>query len=113
MQPNLEFIEKLARQAGEILRAGSQREHQVKFKGVIDLVTEVDHQSESYLIGEIQKKFSGHHILAEESGETIGDRDHVWYIDPLDGTVNYAHHIPIFCVSIAYASRGTIKLAAV
>ncbi len=113
MQPNLKFIEQLARGAGEILSAGYQREHKVKYKGVIDLVTEVDHQSEAYLIGEIQKQFDGHHILAEESGETIGDKDHVWYIDPLDGTVNYAHHIPIFCVSIAYASRGTVKLAAV
>ncbi|MBI5841450.1 MAG: inositol monophosphatase [Chloroflexi bacterium] len=113
MQPNLKFIEQLARGAGEILSAGYQREHKVKYKGVIDLVTEVDHQSEAYLIGEIQKQFDGHHILAEESGETIGDKGHVWYIDPLDGTVNYAHHIPIFCVSIAYASRGTVKLAAV
>ena len=113
MQPSLEYIEELARGAGKILRAGYQRKHQVKFKGVIDLVTEVDHQSEEYLIGEIQKKFSGHYILAEESGETAGDKDHVWYIDPLDGTVNYAHHIPIFSVSIAYASRGTLELGAV
>jgi myo-inositol-1(or 4)-monophosphatase len=113
MSPDLKFIENLARGAGEILYAGYQREHQVKFKGVIDLVTEVDHQSEAYLIGRIKSQFSDHHILAEESGETTGDRDHVWYIDPLDGTVNYAHHVPIFCVSIAYASRGTVKLAAV
>ena len=113
MQPTLKTLLDLARNAGEILRAGYQRDHQVKYKGVIDLVTEVDHQSEAYLIGEIQKHFSGHAILAEESGETPGDQDHIWYIDPLDGTVNYAHHIPIFCVSIAYASRGTVKLAAV
>lgn len=113
MTPNLIQLEHFARGAGEILRAGYQREHQVKYKGVIDLVTEVDHQSEEYLLGEIRKHFDGHHILAEESGETAGDKDHVWYVDPLDGTVNYAHHIPIFCVSIAYASRGTVKLAAV
>jgi myo-inositol-1(or 4)-monophosphatase len=113
MEPNLEFLEKLARAAGEILYAGYQREHQVRYKGVIDLVTEVDHQSEAYLIGQIKSRFSEHHILAEESGETTGDKDHVWYIDPLDGTVNYAHRVPIFSVSIAYASRGTVKLAAV
>lgn len=113
MQPTLKDIEWLARGAGEILRAGYQRDHHVKYKGVIDLVTEVDHQSEAYLIGEIQKRFADHYILAEESGETLGDKDHVWYIDPLDGTVNYAHHIPIFCVSIAYASHGTVKLGAV
>jgi len=113
MQPNIEFLEKLARAAGEILHAGYQREHQVKYKGVIDLVTEVDHQSEAYLIGQIRSAYSGHYILAEESGVNAGDRDHVWYIDPLDGTVNYAHHIPIFCVAIAYAMRGSVKLGAV
>ena len=62
---------------------------------------------------ELQKEFPDHAILAEESGETRGDEDHVWHIDPLDGTVNYAHHIPIFCVSIAYAARGTVTLGAV
>ena len=113
MQPTLKDLELLARGAGKFLRTGYQRKHQVKYKGVIDLVTEVDHQSEAYLIGEIQKRFPDHHILAEESGETTGDKDHIWYIDPLDGTVNYAHHIPIFCVSIAYASRGTVMLGAV
>ncbi|MEW6404712.1 MAG: inositol monophosphatase family protein [Chloroflexota bacterium] len=113
MQPDLHYIERLARNAGKILSAGYQREHQVKYKGVIDLVTEVDHESEAYLLDEIQKQFSGHHIVAEESGETLGHADHLWYIDPLDGTVNYAHHIPIFCVSIAYASRGTLSLGAV
>ena len=110
--PNLTDLERLARQAGEILRAGYQKEHQVDYKGVIDLVTEVDRQSEDYLLGEIRKQFPDHHILAEESGGTRGD-GHQWYIDPLDGTVNYAHHIPIFCVSIAYASNGTSSLAAV
>ncbi len=113
MQPDLKYMEQLARAAGKILSTGYRREHQVRFKGVIDLVTEVDHESEAYIIGEIQRHFKGHYILAEESGETLGDEDHVWYIDPLDGTVNYAHHIPIFCVSIAYASRGTVSLGAV
>jgi myo-inositol-1(or 4)-monophosphatase len=102
--PKLSDIERLARQAGVILRAGYQKEHQVDYKGVIDLVTEVDRQSEEYLLGEIHKHFPDHHILAEESGGTRGGR-HQWYIDPLDGTVNYAHNIPFFSVSIAYASN--------
>jgi myo-inositol-1(or 4)-monophosphatase len=113
MQPTLSDLEELVRAAGEILRASYQREHQVRFKGVIDLVTEVDHESESYLLGEIQRRFPGHHILTEESGEIQGRLDQLWYIDPLDGTVNYAHHIPIFCVSIGYASNGSLSLAAV
>jgi myo-inositol-1(or 4)-monophosphatase len=113
MGPTLSDIEHLAREAGAILRAGYNKEHQVNYKGVIDLVTEVDHQSEAFLIGEIRNHFHDHHILAEESGIIQGSDEHIWYVDPLDGTVNYAHHIPIFCVSIAYVSRGALELGAV
>jgi myo-inositol-1(or 4)-monophosphatase len=113
MQPTLSYVENLARRAGEILRAGYEKEHQVGYKGVIDLVTEVDHQSEKFLLGEIQKDFPGHHIFSEETGIIQGNDEDVWYVDPLDGTVNYAHHIPIFCVSIAYAARGALRLGAV
>jgi len=113
MQPALSDLEELARAAGEILRSGYQRDHQVRYKGAIDLVTEVDDQSESYLLAEVQHRFPGHHIVAEESGVTKGRLEDLWYIDPLDGTVNYAHHIPLFCVSIAFASSGTVRLGAV
>jgi myo-inositol-1(or 4)-monophosphatase len=113
MQPTLTDIETLARGAGQILRAGYEREHDVKYKGVIDLVTEVDHQSEAYLLGQIQERFPDSHILAEESGEIEGSSQARWYIDPLDGTVNYAHHIPVFCVSIAYAVDGKLSLGVV
>ena len=106
MKPTLSYLENLARQAGAILRAGYDREHQVGYKGVIDRVTDVDHQSEEFLLGEVRRDFPGHHIFSEESGIIQGSAEHVWYIDPIDGTVNYAHHIPIFCVSIAYASRA-------
>lgn len=105
MELTLSYVEQLARQAGKILRAGYDKEHQVGYKGVIDLVTEVDHQSEAFLLGKVQKDFPGHHIFSEETGTIHGSDEHVWYIDPLDGTVNYAHHIPIFCVSIAYAAH--------
>lgn len=113
MQPALSYLENLARQAGAILHAGYAREHQVDYKGVIDLVTEVDHQSEAYLLGEIQRDFPNHHIFSEETGIIEGDDENTWYIDPLDGTVNYAHHVPIFSVSIAYASHGRLKFGAV
>ncbi len=113
MEPTLSEIERLAREAGAILRAGYNKEHQVNFKGVIDLVTEVDHQSEAFLLGEVQRNYPDHHIFAEESGIIQGSDQHIWYIDPLDGTVNYAHHIPIFCVSIAYAFQGELTLGAV
>src|SRR5512141_2547648 len=113
MQPTLRDLQDLARAAGEILRAGYEREHQVNYKGVIDLVTEVDHQSEAFLLGQIQERFPDSYILTEESGEIQGNRQAIWYIDPLDGTVNYAHHIPIFCVSLAYASNGKLSLGVV
>ena len=113
MQPTLSYVENLARRAGAILREGYNKDHQVNYKGVIDLVTEVDHQSEAFLLGEVQRDFPSHHIFSEESGVIQGNEDHIWYIDPLDGTVNYAHHLPIFSVSIAYASHGTLSLGAV
>ncbi len=110
--PSLMDLERLARRAGGILADGYEQEHRIDFKGEIDLVTEIDHRSEAYLVGEINRSFPGHRILAEEGGGEDGGRDQ-WYIDPLDGTVNYAHGIPFFCVSIAYAAGGELTLAAV
>jgi myo-inositol-1(or 4)-monophosphatase len=61
----------------------------------------------------VRRDFPSHHILAEESGIIEGSNAHIWYIDPLDGTVNYAHHVPIFSVSVAYAFNGVVSLGAV
>ncbi|GAB4455365.1 MAG: inositol monophosphatase family protein [Anaerolineales bacterium] len=113
MQPTLDYLETLARRAGEILREGYNKEHKVDYKGVIDLVTEVDHQSEAFLLEEVRRDFPSHRIFSEERGMIQGNNDHIWYIDPLDGTVNYAHQVPIFSVSIAYAFNGTVSLGAV
>lgn len=111
--PTLAELEQLAEHAGAILRDGYSKEHRVSYKGVIDLVTEMDHASEDYLLGEIRRRWPGSTILSEESGFTQGDKDQAWYIDPLDGTVNYAHHIPFFSVSIGYAYEGRMLLAVV
>jgi myo-inositol-1(or 4)-monophosphatase len=113
MQPTLSDLERLARQAGEILRLGYEQEHQVDYKGTIDLVTEVDHQSEDLLLGEIQRLFPGHQIVSEEIGLVPGRAGEEWFVDPLDGTVNYAHGIPIFTVSIGYAHDGVVTLGVV
>lgn len=113
MKPTLSDLEELARTAGEILRQGYNTEHYISFKGAIDLVTEADYASESFLLHQIGSRFPGGHIFTEESGEIQGQNDNIWYIDPMDGTVNYAHHDPIFCVSIAFASHGIINLGAV
>jgi myo-inositol-1(or 4)-monophosphatase len=111
--PLLPDLESLARRAGSLLRDGYEKQHQITFKGAIDLVTEVDRASEAFLLQEINQKWPGSYIVAEESGVTRGDPEHVWYVDPLDGTVNYAHQIPIFSVSIAYAYKNVVSLGAV
>lgn len=113
MRPNLIYLETLARQAGEILRAGIDQDFQVSHKGVIDLVTEMDHRSEAYILGKIHHDFPQHQIVSEEVGLVEGDDCQAWYIDPLDGTINYAHRIPLYTVSIAYAEGDQVILGAV
>ncbi len=113
MQPNIEMLEEWARSAGEILRAGYGKRHEINRKGRIDLVTEIDKRSEDYLLGMVRSHFPDHSIEAEESGVFAGLDEARWYIDPLDGTTNYAHDIPIFCVSIAFAQNGRVQLGVV
>jgi len=119
MKPKIIDLEELARQAGEILRAGFgerpgfNHNHRVDYKGVINPVTEMDRQSEAFLLEEIRRRFPAHSATSEESAGLIGDDKHKWYIDPLDGTVNFAHGVPIFSVSLAYASEGEIQIGVV
>jgi myo-inositol-1(or 4)-monophosphatase len=113
MQPTLEEIKSWARQAGDILRAGLGKEHDIRHKSEVDLVTEMDQRSEDYLVSQIRSRFPDHHILSEESGALDGTIQHRWYIDPLDGTTNYAHALPIFAVSIGYAFQGQMMLGVV
>jgi myo-inositol-1(or 4)-monophosphatase len=112
-KPTLEIVESLARQAGDILRSGYGKRHEVRFKSPIDLVTEIDHKSEKFLISEIYSQFPDHQIIGEETGIHEGDACCRWYLDPLDGTVNYAHGVPIFAVSIGYMEEGVMRLGAV
>ena len=111
--PTLEFIETLAKKAGEILRSGYGKQHEINHKGAIDLVTEIDYLSEALILQELRMAFPEHQIVSEESGAQHGSDCCLWYIDPLDGTVNYAHNIPFFSVSIAYQEGGEIQLGAV
>jgi myo-inositol-1(or 4)-monophosphatase len=113
MQPTLQDLEWMAWQAGAILRAGYGRQIQIDYKGVIDLVTEIDRASEAFLLEAICSRFPGHQVVAEESGVLAGSDSQVWFVDPLDGTVNYAHGVPIFAVSLAYAVAGQVALAAI
>jgi myo-inositol-1(or 4)-monophosphatase len=113
MKPTLSDVETLARGAGKILRECSGQHLKIKSKGVIDLVTEADQRSEAYLLGEIRQRFPTHRLIAEESGESAGSQEHIWYIDPLDGTLNYAHGLPIYAVSIAYEAHQQVVLGVV
>ena len=79
----------------------------------IDLVTEADREAEAAIIEVIHRAFPTHAILAEESGASAHQSDHRWIIDPLDGTTNFAHGYPQFCVSIAYERRGRVQFGVV
>lgn len=115
MLPTLTEIEDLARRAGELLRLGYVSRPgfghhlKVEHKGVIDLVTEVDRQSEQFLLGEISHRYPHHRIVTEESGIFSGDDCCIWYIDPLDATINFAHGLPHFCVSIGFRQNGNMQ----
>jgi myo-inositol-1(or 4)-monophosphatase len=113
MPPTLTDLITLSRQAGDILRTSFGQNLHVDHKGVIDLVSEADRQSETFMLSYIHQHFPADRIVAEESGELVGTSDRVWYIDPLDGTVNYVHGIPIYSVSIAYAKAGKLRLSVV
>src|SRR5438552_8885468 len=75
-------------------------------EGINNLVTEVDHASEKAIIDVIKKNFPDHHILSEECGDLVMDSQYKWIIDPIDGTVNFAHHIPICFISIGLEHNG-------
>ncbi len=114
MQPTIEELIRLAKGAGKILKDGFGKQHEIKMKGVIDLVTEIDKQSEEYLISRIHNMHPNDMITGEESGAQFTEGSvNQWLVDPLDGTVNYAHGVPIFSVSIAYARNGIVELGVV
>ena len=104
---------KAARIAGSIINRAALDVEAVRVsqKQVNDFVTEVDHAAEQAIIETLLTAYPGHGILAEESGQEHGakDSEFVWIIDPLDGTTNFIHGFPIYCVSIALSVRGVIE----
>ncbi len=113
MPPTLSDLVSLAREAGEILQSTFGQRLRVDYKGLIDLVTEADRLSERFLLTHIRQYYPSDRIVSEESGELPGRLDHAWYVDPLDGTVNYVHGLPIYSISIAYAEAGHLRLGVV
>ena len=82
-------------------------------EGINNPVTEADHAAEKAIISVITKNFPDHYILSEEAGEIIQDSNYKWIIDPIDGTINFAHGIPLNCVSIGIEKDGQVILGAV
>jgi myo-inositol-1(or 4)-monophosphatase len=109
----LEAALSAAKEAGEVLRKGFGWQHSVRYKGEVDLVTEVDEQAEQVIREILLGAFPAYGILAEEGGEQTGEEDARWIVDPLDGTTNYAHGLPIFCVSLALERVGEVVLGVV
>ena len=105
-----DFSRHLARKAGKLLADRFTRQNPVYYKGTIDLVTEADRMSEELILSEIGRRYPDHGVLSEESEEKDGRTALRWIVDPLDGTTNYAHGFPFFCVSIALEKDGEIVL---
>lgn len=90
-----------AKESGQLLKEMFGQKRQVYFKGEIDLVTDADLRAEELIVRTIHAKYPEHTIITEEKQSHVGISPHKWIIDPLDGTTNYAHGFPWFCVSIA------------
>ena len=102
-------ITEIAREAGAIIREGFGKNFLVEYKtNVTNLVTEIDKKSEARIISFVKKEFPSHSILAEESGRHDSLNEFLWIIDPLDGTTNFAHGLPIFSVSIGVQKNDEI-----
>jgi len=100
--------------AGRLLREHVGRVREIRYKGAVNLVTEVDLASERLIVETIRTAFPDHAFLTEEgSGQDQLDAPALWVIDPLDGTTNYAHGYPMFCVSIAFLREGRAEVGVV
>jgi len=97
----LDFAIDLAYRAGTLIRAGAERDVSYEPKQYADVVTEVDRASEALIVGAIRARYPDHAIIAEEGSGVSMSSPYTWLIDPLDGTLNFLHGLPIFCVSIA------------
>ena len=108
--PNFEFVplmSEIAREAGALLMEYFRRRVKIEYKGEADLVTEADRASEKLILERIRAHWPSHDVIGEEGARIETGGDYKWYVDPLDGTTNFAHAFPVFCVSLGLAFRGT------
>lgn len=116
METILKTAEGIARQAGEILREYYKKPVSYNRKGEIDLVTEADHAVEKFLLEALPKAFPDYAVVSEEGGGYSpgkGASDYYWYVDPLDGTTNFAHRFPHFAVSLGLAGIDRVPVLGV
>jgi len=103
-----QFLKKLTRRVGDFLIKGNHNRKTVQYKGVVDLVTQYDTQSQTFIVREIERRYPEHGILSEENVAKNTKSGMKWIVDPLDGTTNFAHGLPIWSVSIALEYNGRI-----
>ncbi len=113
MPEYLEIAVEIAREAGALIAQLAQRPHEIAYKRPADLVTDADRRSEALIVERLHSHFPKHAIVAEEGSGLESDSDYCWYVDPLDGTTNFAHGFPVFCVSLGLAYRGEVIAGAV
>ncbi len=100
-------------QAGQMLRASIDKSREITFKGAVNLVTNRDKESQQLIFNHLSSLFPDHDFLAEEDLCEVRGSDFRWIIDPIDGTTNYAHSFPFFCISIALEWKGSIALGVI
>ncbi len=96
----------MAREAGSLLMESFRQRVKIESKGDADLVTEADRKSEALILERIRRQYPEHDVMGEEGARIERGGDYKWYVDPLDGTTNFAHGYPVFCVSLAVERRG-------
>lgn len=107
-------IKEICMETGELIRAGFGKNFSVEFKtNESNLVTEIDKKAETHILNFIKKNYPSHGILSEESGEFNKNSEYLWVVDPLDGTTNFAHGLPIFAISIGVQKSGETIAGAV
>ena len=110
LESHMQVAVAAAEKSARILRKRFGNISRIRKKAAQEIVTEADTESEKQIIAVIRSHFPEHEILSEETGLQKGTVDFKWIIDPLDDTVNFAHQVPIFCVSIALAFQGDVVL---
>ena len=105
MSHYLETAIDIARESGALLAEMYKTPLEIHYKRPADIVTEADRRSEALIIGRLEKTFPTHSIISEEGGGQKIQSDYCWHVDPLDGTVNFAHKFPVFCVTLALLYR--------